>query len=672
MTLFRQFSLIVVAALTIVLAGTLVINIGNTRAYLQEQLSSHAQDAATSLGLSLSPHLQQDDIPLVESMVDAIFDRGYYQTIIVASAAGAPLVERRLRLEVEGVPQWFVDLLPLAAPERSSEVMLGWQQGASVIVRSHPGYAYEELWSNTTGTFGWVLLTVIFAAGLTLLVSRSVLRPLQAVEAQALAISNRDFAIVDELPGTRELRRVVAAMNGMSQKIRQILREQFDLAEQMRQEAYTDPVTGLANRRSFERRLHQVFANREGTAPGGLVLVTVNGIDAINRKRGYAAGDDALRQVGQLLLATADTDPKSASPSVKDDERWPARLDGAEFAVLFPGASETELENYAVAIANDLQALSLDDCELIGGHVGAATYAGNETASEVLANADTALRAAETASAAGWRLLSRPGPTSPMSARGAQAWRALLAEVAAKRQLALHTQPVHCLDGDELHHVEVLARIPGRDQDDPEWIPAAVFWPVAARLGYGTVLDQMVIEQVVRELEAQGNKVSLPRYAVNVSAASLKDPNFVAWLVNYLQRAPTAASRIIIEVAEYGALGALEQIRELAPRLKALGTGLAFDHFGAAARSFGYLQSLPLEYIKLDGGFVSALPASPDERFFIGAMVEVAHGLDIPVIAEYVETEQEIQVLRQLHLDGAQGYLIGPPAPMPLTGSSTG
>ena len=129
MTLSRQLLILMIVLLVLVFAGTFFISVQNSRGYLETQLESHAQDAATSLGLSISAHLAEQDIAMVTSMTDAIFDRGFYRMIRVQDMEGKPIVDRVLPIQLEGIPTWFTEGFPLQTPLGEATVMTGWVTG---------------------------------------------------------------------------------------------------------------------------------------------------------------------------------------------------------------------------------------------------------------------------------------------------------------------------------------------------------------------------------------------------------------------------------------------------------------------------------------------------------------------------------------------------------------
>ena len=195
MTLYKQITISIILLFILGFLGTVFVSTNNLRTFLVTQLESHAQDTATSLGLSLSPHMHTRDMPIITVMVDAIFDRGDYRKISVTSINGALLIERSKPVIPEHVPGWFTNTISLQAPEAKALVMSGWKQAATVTVASHSGNAYIELWNNTADTLKLFLASASITLMLGLLAVRILLRPLTRVEMQADAICNQSYPI---------------------------------------------------------------------------------------------------------------------------------------------------------------------------------------------------------------------------------------------------------------------------------------------------------------------------------------------------------------------------------------------------------------------------------------------------------------------------------------------
>ena len=641
MTLSRQLIIIGIALFLLMFIGTFVVSVNNTRNYIAAQLESHAQDTATSLGLSLSPPMRENDVPTMTSMVDAIFDRGYYREIAVISIDGKALIKRDLPVRIEDVPEWFVKLIPLETPEGKALVMVGWQQAASVSVRSNPGIAYAKLWRTTMGTLWWFLGSLGATLIMGLIALRFVLRPLKAVEDQARAICNREFPVQEKLPWARELRSVVEAMNKMTIKVREMFEEQVRASERLRAQAYMDPVTGLANRRYFDAHLQHLLRSPDEFAAGALLLIELSDFKRYNEHRGYPAGDRLMREVGMAL--------GKICPS---SQGVVARLGGADFAILVPHASMGEAERMAEQISSALRDLydqGLTESEG-AGHIGIALFRGHETAAEFLSEADMALRAAQVKGPNAWHLFEG-GDLKRADIHEASYWAERLRKVISDKSIVLCFQAVRrCSDGALIHH-ETLLRI---KEPDGRLLSAGIFIPMAEKLGLSVELDKLVISHLIEIVEAGGGESG--RFAVNLSSGAVCDSGFVEWLCGELQRVPALAERLIIELSERGAVGQLEAVRRLAERVGALSVKVSLDHFGRGFSSFGYLSNLKIDYLKIDGSYIHGIDQDKENQFFVQTLAKIAHGLDMKIIAEFVETQQEWEMLQSLEVDGGQGY----------------
>lgn len=652
MTLSKQLVVLVVALLLMVFAGTFLISVHNTRDYLQRQMESHAQDAATSLGLSISPSLADEDIAMVTSMTDAIFDRGFYRSIRIEDMTGKPLVDRILPVQTEGVPDWFISSLPLETPAGESTLMAGWVQAGVVRVMSHPGFAYTQLWQTAVGTFRWFLFSAVVILFIGILVLKKVLKPLKAIELQANAICNREFPILQKLPRTRDLRRIVEAMNRMSEKVKQMLDEMERLASGLRQKAYQHPVTGLANKPYFLDTLNHLANSEEYFQNGALFLVQLKEFREYNEQKGFQAGDDLLRGIAHILAQSVEDLPKHQV----------AHLAGADFAVLIEDCSPAEAEALAERVSAAMVGLYGAGViqEPDAGHLGVAYYDGSQTVSELLAQSDMALRAAQSKGANQWSIY-QPQELNQKQVRGASEWRSFIGEALERGKIKLQFQDVVSIPGRELLHQEVFVRLPeDLDNADSPLMTAGIFMPQAESLGMTADIDRTVISRVL-DLLKQANHQG-QAYAINISPPSLKDHDFLPWLDNILEENKAVAGKVIFEMAEYGAVSLFDEVNQLVSVIERRGACFALDHFGRSFNSLAYLRAFKATYLKIDGSFMRSLDEGSDNRFFVQALADIAHGLEIDVIAESVESEIVWDQLLSLDLNGGQGYYIGMPS----------
>ncbi len=649
MTLYRQLVLVVLTLFLLMFTGTLLVNFHTTRSFLMEQLMSHAQDTATSLGVSVTPLIRTNDMPTMKSLVDAVFDRGYYQDITVDTLEGKVLVQRKAEIAIAGVPDWFVNLVKLQAPQANASWMSGWSQAGTVSVQSHTGYAYEQLWHTTTQMIFWFLGTALFGILAGGLILRYVLRPLQAMERQAEAVSALRYEVQEKLPKTRELRSVVLAMNRMTQKIKTSFEEQVQSAEHLRLLAYRDPVTGVGNRRYFEAQL-QTHLKLEGELHrGALLLIQLNDLNGINNRHGYQAGDTLLKQA-VVILEQAITDYGQCVL---------ARLAGADFGLLVPDISVENSEILAAIICEDLAGLhgqGFSDSANVA-HIGIALYTSEANTAELLSEADMALRAAQAHGINGWYRYSAL-PQLP-EIHGRHDWKTYITDVISADKVVLHVQPVvDARDSQRILQREVLVRIPG---ENITLLPAGMFMPMAERLDVALEIDKAVITMVIAHLSKQPAATPL---AVNLSIASLHTPEFADWLFGMLARLPGKTQKIAFEFSEFLAVRELDRLRDFTARIRKTGHGFGLDQFGRGFSKFGYLESLRPDYVKIDGSYTNQVTQDHDNQFFLRTLGNIAHSLDITVIPQSVETEAQWQKLKELNVDGVQGYAVGRPHPI--------
>ncbi len=648
MTLYRQLLIFTLVLFFLLFAGTWIEKLQSTRSFLLNQLESHAQDTATSLGLSLSPVIAEKDMATAETMMNAVFDRGYYRLISLRDMEGNVITERIQDLKIAGVPGWFVASIPLKAPVAESLVMAGWNQAGTLSVESHPGYAYRTLWQTAVKISLYFLISGSLVLILGAIGLRFLLRPLKLVEQQAEAICNRVYRVQEKLPRTRELRQVVESMNRMTNKVRDMFAEQTQVAERLRRNAYSDQLTGLGNRRYMNGQVEARLNMAKGTVKGALLLVLVHDLMKVNEQKGFPEGDALLQKVAAILRQETSVINNVAL----------ARMSGGNFAVFMPEVSPDDAVEVAENLSNKLGRLAIERISCSGNvaHIGVVTYDQSPTLPLLLAEADSALRGARRLGPNKY-LVHALSPQVSAVVKGKSWWKDTLESVLQKGDILLYTQPVVAMaNRDNVLHLELLSRIalaPG------EIVSAGVFIPLAERLQMVSRLDRIVLEKA---MQIGHGDVAVHSVAVNVSPSSLNDPEFLNWLLRELDQLPADSLRFIFEFAEYSAVQYLDVVKQFSRDVQRQGHAIGLDHFGQSFSNFGYLKSLHPEYVKIDRAFINELQQEQsDGHFFIGALVGVAHSLDIRVIAEGVEQEGQVEMLQELNIDAFQGYLVGEP-----------
>ena len=649
MSLFKQLLIAICLFLVIAFTGSFMVSLESSREQYVNQLRSHAQDAATALGLSLTPHV--DDPAMMELMVSSIFDSGYFQSIrVIDIASGKTLVERTGVPDAADTeaPQWFVELIGLQPEVGDALVSRGWEQAARVEVQSHPLFAIARLWRSALGSLGWLLVCGLLSAGVGAFVLRRQLKPLDYMVEQSHAIARREFLSLPMLPRTPELRRVVEAMNQMVEKLKTLFQEQAERSERLRDEAYKDSLTGLANRRYFEMQLQVRLGAEDRANVGYLLMVRVRDLAGLNQRLGGQRTDQLLLAVAELL-----------SREVADQAagRLLARCRGGDFAVLVPGLVTEEAEQLAMRLEAAFANLAITSGSdlLPMAHIGLAPFRPGDELSELLHLVDEALARAESQGEQCWALAARVESSSVGDEH--HAWHSLLDNALSQRQIELYFQAVvSARDVGRVLHYKVLSRI--RSAHD-EAIPAGRFLPWLQRFGWAARLDLLMLETVLEHLKHHDYVLAL-----NLSGALLREPKALEKAFELLKRHAELAPRLVLELEE-DQLPEQAALEQLTRRLRSLGFSLSLQHFGGRFSMIGNLARLGLAYLKVDGSYIRAIDQEADKRLFIEAMQRAANSIDLPLIAERVETTGELHVLREMGIEGVLGQLVGAPMPWP-------
>lgn len=639
MSMYRQFWLAIVTSMLLAFGGSLVASLLSARAYLEAELSIKNADNATALALAIS--LSKPDAAMVELSTAALFDSGRYELIRVVDPEGATLVEKSAIPDDPDAPEWFVQLLPIAAIPGTAQISSGWEQVGTLTVISNRRFAYTALWQGVWRVVAALALASVVAGGLGWLIVGRLKAPLQAVIEQATAITERRFVTIDE-PGVPELKRLAMAMNATVRRLGTIFTEEAARLEQLRQDANFDPLTGLANRNHFMAQLQQ-WLDAEHAGQGTLLLIRLAHLAERNRRLGRSTTDEFLHRLAATIREHAE----------RDEQAVAGRLNGADFAVMLSTGCDPQ-----AAAADLLAALR----EAGGPHADDEAFAwigygraGQGTGlADLLARVDRALAAAEASGSSCIREAAigeaqRLPPT-------AEQWSQAIARALDGQWLRLASFPVIDAAG-RLSHREGPLRM--QIEEHGEWLPAGVFLPAAERLRLTPALDLAAVTLALHELRAHAG---LPGLAVNLAASSLAHETFRHALLRLLAGAAGESQRLWLEVGESGALRHLAAFREFCRGARAAGCRVGLEHFGNRFSQVGSLHDLGLDYVKVDASFIGGIASNRGNQTFLKGLATIAHALDWQVFAEGVATADELAAIADLDFDGATGPAVQEPA----------
>jgi diguanylate cyclase (GGDEF)-like protein/PAS domain S-box-containing protein len=431
----------------------------------------------------------------------------------------------------------------------------------------------------------------------------------------------------------------------------QDISERKELAERLEYMVDHDFLTGLFNRRRFEQELSQELrrASRYGN-PGAVLLIDLDHFKNVNDAIGHKAGDDLLKGVAATL-----------KNRVRETDVL-ARVGGDEFAVLLP---QTDLEQ-AQAVADGIVKTLHQHVVVLGEQTIRTTVSAGVvlfdhlSAAELLAYADNAMYEAKEAGRDRF-IVYRPtrGRKERASARLEEAER--IRSALEGGRLLLYYQPILDLQHNEIRQYELLLRLPNENGGAP--FPPSAFLYVAERSALIQSIDCWVVDQaiaMIAQRERSGQRLVLH---VNLSGRSIGDPQVAGFIEDTLAASEIDPSCLIFELTETAAIANIEEAKAFAQHLHARGCQLALDDFGSGFGSFFYLKNLPFDYLKIDGDFIRGIIGSPMDQLVVNAIVGIARGLGKKTVAEFVADEDSVGLLREIGIDYAQGYHVGPPLP---------
>jgi diguanylate cyclase (GGDEF)-like protein len=571
----------------------------------------------------------------------------------------------------------YNDRLVYYAPITRTEVVVDDFQPIDVPAAQQPG--------TQTRLLGWVGLEVsrnatirsqrdailrslaILLAGLGVSlylawrIGRQITRPILALTHTVSRIGEGHFGERVEQAGQAELGRLQRGVNHMAEHLQAMqnqMQERIDQATaRLIYQASHDALTGLINRREFEQRLERTLlsAQQQGREHV-LCYMDLDQFKVINDTCGHAAGDELLRQLALLLKG-----------NLRERDTL-ARLGGDEFALLLENCSIQDALEVADTFRAEVQRYRFkweDRIFSVGMSVGVvAINPDSGTTASLLSAADAACYVAKGRGRNQIHLYESRDHELARH-RGEMQWVTRIQRALEEHRLSLSWQEIRRADGvpESRRHVELLLRM--LDDDGSEILPMA-FIPAAERYSIMPALDTWVIEETLRVCK-QYLVATLEMhclFAINLSGASLKDPEFRHMLLACLHDNPVLGPHLCFEITETAAIGNLSVVNDFIEAMREFGCSFALDDFGSGLSSFTYLKNLKVDYLKIDGAFVRDITSNPIDRSMVEAIHRIGHQMGLKTVAEYVESEQTLALLREIGVDYVQGNGVHPPEPL--------
>ncbi|MGH1537597.1 MAG: EAL domain-containing protein [Gammaproteobacteria bacterium] len=431
------------------------------------------------------------------------------------------------------------------------------------------------------------------------------------------------------------------------------------LARRLRYQASHDSLTSLINRSEFERNVRKaILVAKNKLKRSSLIYLDLDRFKMVNDLYGHAAGDELLIQFSNLVKS------KLRGTDIL------ARLGGDEFALLLSGCNLDEAEEKAHEILQSIQEYKFiweQKSFNVEASIGVAEI--NQKCfdlSYVLSSVDSACYLAKESGRNCVRVF-REGDVDINRRRGQERWLQRFDKALNEGRLVVTAQSIINIKADKDSQIdkngfEILIRM---QDDNGRLVPPNAFLPAVERYNRAPKLDRWILDKVLLLLAENRNVLSqIDKCSINLSGQSLVSEGFLPFIVAKLKEYEIQASKICFEITETAAIANLDQATSFVQSLKDLGCYFALDDFGSGLSSFAYLKTLPVDFLKIDGMFVKDIHNDNVSRAMVKAINEMGHVLGKQTIAEYVENEEILNILKDIGVDFAQGFHAGRPEPI--------
>lgn len=632
MSLSKQLLLLLSLVFFIIFSASLVLSISNIKSYLEVESQFHVKDTATSLGLSLSPHMNDEKDPILETMMAAIFDTGYYSEIRLVNIENKELVKLTNSKIVPGVPQWFIDLVPMEIATAVSEISSGWHMTGKLYVSTNPSYGYLKLYQQAQSTL--IVSALIFLAAIILLASilRFTLKPLRDIAQQAEQISAGHFTTITKLPWTHEVKNVAISMNSMSAKIGQMITRLNRRLEIVSESLKQDPLTKLLNQATFDVNLKQALSRYKGE--GYAALIKFDDLGFLSKDQGHEAIDNLLREFASILRSTEQFSTTAY------------RLQGSEFALLFPSFSHNEMLRLIKQLKNDIDVLgkSFQQTDLI--HIGVIRF---ERSSDFNKLYPAMVEAYEHAKNIGNNAYYiKEDLASSMSD---VEWRALISS-------AIHddgpipeiTFTAEAYDYKEVPNQKVMEEAFTAIKDNEgNLLSIGTFFSMAQEFQLVEALDQAVVNKVITLMEKTSKQTPV---TINLTMDSISSHTFNLWLKERLTKTKLNLKLLSFSVTAYSVTKDIEAFATFARFINMNGATVLLKRYSPDIIDIEQLKSLNINYLRLARELTTNIVNDPNKIQFLDLIGEVATLLDIKVLAEGVKSDSDLDIVKAKSIYG--------------------
>ena len=636
MTLLKQIMLAIISFMLLIFVAVGILNFSTINNYIVSQLGTNAKHTANSLGLAIASVTNPKDLSSAQTMINSVFDSGYYSMIKLTGLEGETLIESSQPLVVNSVPKWFVNNVKLEAPVAQSEIMIGWNKFGTLHVQSNTGIAYYELYNIVQNVFYVLLAMSITALLISYLGVKAIFIPLKKVQKQAEAILQNSFILQEKIPFTVDVRQIVLAMNVMITRVKDVFEQSAKTLSKYEELLYKDEQTVLFNRRYLQNNFKEYISSEEYSS-GAASMITCKDLRDLKQEIGFNGQQKLIKSIASIIS-------QNALGMLR------ARLNEDDFIIVSPNLTTQNAKNLTDKILLTIKEefikfnVDMDKHPVFAAIV---PYGPKTPLKDVLTTADITLARAKE----GKNFASLIYKSDKEIVLGKEQYKELIETSLKNGMFKFAGQKVES-DFAELVHRELYIRLV---DSEGRWQIASYFMPMVNEIKMTVEIDLYVLNKFADML--RGGMLEKMQYAINLGKDILSSAQHFNEFENALKKIKQYASaKIYIEIPNKDDIDTAVLVG-FHQRLRSLGFGFGLDHFGFDAKSIERLSAVNPDYVKIPAAnLIDFLGGEASEqRSWFEAMM-MSRG--VKIIATGVENDEQKQNLQNLQINSMQGILI--------------
>jgi EAL domain-containing protein (putative c-di-GMP-specific phosphodiesterase class I)/GGDEF domain-containing protein len=632
MTLSKQLLILISVIFLILISINFAISVKNFKSYLEDEGQIHAQDTATSLGLSLSPYMNDTSDPIIKTMVSAIFDMGYYKEIRLVDAGKIELISLSNGKAIDRIPVWFVEYFPMSTITAKSEISFKWALRGTLYVTINPSLAYSKLYDQAKNLLSYSLLTFVLSIILLVLLLRMTLTSLNKINQLALRITEGHFEIIGKLPWTTEIKNITISINTMSQKIKSTIAALNNKLDALGASLLCDDLSGLYKKSVFETDIMNLMM---AYTPAYFFIIKLDSLPDLIRERGNVSIDQFLKAFAAKLKNTCEQYPNVIIR--------PYRFYGGEFALLVNNGNIEQIESIAQSLNSDIAELGQLYFKPDLVHIGVVHVNSVCTPKSILDSAYEAYEQARLIGVNSYYIRSNDD-----FSRDILNWKELVFNCIDKADYSLtYISKIIAFQNEQLIMEEASAQV---YDSNNQLVAIGPFISIAEELAKIVDLDKGVINMVLDYIDRDNISHAI---AVNLSIETIKNIGFRLWLEKLIKINPLITQQIVFSFSTYAVAKQVEAYRDFIEVIHHCGGRVMIKRFDSQSMSLEFIKSLKPDFIRLSREISNGVSVSLQKYEFIQAMQQMGFLLDIAILAENVQLDTDYYSLKSIGITGA-------------------